>query len=470
MKLSLKKLPAILAALVLTVTGVTVASAPAHAADCPYPVADPASNDHPKANIRLISPVLTDDNSVHRTELEIQFTEDCDWFGVGTRFNQVYVPFGQNVTMTFHATNPAGAPLANTRVKLRGNKGYSGSNAPVRINGVKARPAPSNASDGADVYATTDAYGNVSYMIMSPDSCETYGGKLPAAPGSLTDTTPNDLKGDPTEDCYSQFLPEITGEKTDSSDFVEFHYYDASAEDNSADSATVSAMAPVLNETNAIVGDGVTQAYALVGTTQVMAFQALKDDGTYARNLPVKVKIGMEASGSNASVSAGLVGNTMLGASTTLTAANMSAEGDQLVLSGTTDAFGTVTFLVKNTDTTGETQPSSMTAAPPVSGAKFSRITAELDGVETMSSEIEMHYYKPTPPTTITITAVGRKITVTINNAIGKTSTISITGKAKITLKPTVAKKVLTYTLTKGVKKIVVTANGKTLTKTFTLK
>ena len=87
---------------------------------------------------------------------------------------------------------------------------------------------------------------------------------------------------------------------------------------------------------------------------------------------------------------------------------------------------------------------------------------------------VEFHYYKPgavvVKPTTITATASGRKITVTINNAIGKTSTISITGKAKVTLKPTVAKKVLTYTVTKGVKKVIVTANGKTLTKTFTIK
>ena len=470
MKLTLKKLPAIIAALLLAVTGVTVASAPAHAADCPYPVADQSDNDNPKDNIRLISPVLTDDNSVHRQDLEIQFTQDCDWFGVGTRFNQVYVPFGQNVTMTFHATNPAGVPLANTKVKLRGNKGYSGSLAAVRINGVKARPAPSSAADGADVFGNTDAFGNVSFLIASPSDsdCSSYGGSLPKAPANITDPTPHDVLNDNTADCYSQFLPEITGEKTDSADFVEFHYYDASTEDDSVSSATVSALAPVLDETNAVIGDGNTQAYALVGSTQVMAFQALQDDGSYARNQNVKVIVGMSGSNSNAAISAGIYGNASNGAATTLTANNPA--GDQLVLTGKTDAFGTVTFLVKNTDTNGEAQPATLTTAPPVTGAKFSRISAALDGISSSGNSIEMHYFKPAPPTAITIAASGRKITVTITNAVGKNSTIAITGSKTVTVKPTKATQVYSYTVAKGSRTVTVVANGKTLTKKFTIK
>ena len=73
MKLSTKKSLALLATALLSTVGLTVASAPARAADCPYPVADPTSNDNPKTNIKLISPVLNDDNSVHRVGLETQF-------------------------------------------------------------------------------------------------------------------------------------------------------------------------------------------------------------------------------------------------------------------------------------------------------------------------------------------------------------------------------------------------------------
>jgi len=59
---------------------------------------------------------------------------------------------------------------------------------------------------------------------------------------------------------------------------------------------------------------------------------------------------------------------------------------------------------------------------------------------------------------------------VTIKNAIGKTSTITITGKSKVTLKPTVATKVLSYAVKKGKITVKVVSNGKTLTKVFTIK
>jgi hypothetical protein len=87
-----------------------------------------------------------------------------------------------------------------------------------------------------------------------------------------------------------------------------------------------------------------------------------------------------------------------------------------------------------------------------------------------IADALELHYFKPLPPTSITAVASGRKITVTINNAIGKTSTITITGRPKVTLKPTVAKKVLAYTVKKGKITVKVVSNGKTVTKVFTIK
>ena len=467
-----KKLTSLSVAALLSFAGLTAASAPAHAADCPYPVTDQTTNDHPKDSIRLISPVLDDSNSVRRYDFEGQFTLDCDWFGVGMRFNQVYVPFGQNVTLTFHAqTEPAGVALVNTPVKLRANKGYSSSNANIRVNGLKARPAPSTAADGADVTGYTDINGNVSFMIASPDDCTAYGGMLPKAPKSLDADTPHDVTTDPMQDCYSQLLPEITGEKTDSADFVELHYFDPTGLDDSTDSANISLLAPTLSESNAIMGDGVVQAYAPIASKQVIAFQATKDDGSWARNAAVTVRINLGASGSNAMIAAGIVGNTARGASTTLTYSDPSKTADdQLVLTGTTDAFGTVTFTLNNLDTSGEPVPASKTSPVPVSGAKFSKIAVELTGKDNVGNALEIHYYKPVPPTTLAIAAVARKITVTINNAIGKTSTISITGKSKVTVRPTKAVQTYSYLVTKGVKTVTVVSNGKTLTKKFTIK
>jgi hypothetical protein len=471
MFLTSKKFLAFTATILLAIVGVGAVSAPAQAAECPYPVTDQTANDNPKAHIRLISPVLTESNSIRRTELEQQFSVDCDWFGVGVRFNQVYVPFGQSTTLTFHASTPAGAPLVNTKVTLRANKGYSSSNAPTRINGTRARPAPFNPGDGSDIDAYTDINGNVSFIVLSPDDCTLYGGTLPPAPSSILSDTPNDRNSDPTTDCYSQFLPKINGEKTDSADFVELHYFNAEGLSYSTDSATLSLLSPGFTNTNSIQAENTVKAYAPIGSKQFLSFQALKADGTWARNLPVKVRINLANSGANAKISAGIVGNASLGASTTLSTADATKTAeDQLVLSGTTDAFGVVTFTLNNTDTAGEAPPATATSPVPTTGAKFASITAEITGVTSTANTYEIHYYKPVPPTTITITAAGRKITVTINNAIGKTSTVAITGKAKVTLKPTIAKKVLTYTLTAGAKTITVTANGKTLTKKFTLR
>ncbi|MFN5558937.1 MAG: hypothetical protein ACK472_05620 [Rhodoluna sp.] len=471
MKLNTKKFGAFAATLALTLLSVGVISTPAKAADCPYPVTDQTSNDNPKANIRLVSPVLTDSNSIRRYDFEGQFTLDCDWFGVGMRFNQVYVPFGLSTTLTFQATSPAGAPLANQKVTLRANKGYSSSNANIRVNGVKARPAPSNAADGASVFGNTDSNGMISFHITSPDDCEAYGGVLPAAPTRLDADTPNDRNQSPMTDCYSQLLPSINGEKLDSADFVELHYFDSSALTYGTEEAEIKLLAPLLDDSNSIAGDGVVQAYVPVTTKQVVAFQALKPDGSWARNVDVRVRVNLADSGATAKVSAGIVGNSANGSATVLTAADqLKTAEDQLVLSGKTDAFGIVTFYLNNLDTLAPAPPATKTTPVPTEGAKFARVFAEVLNKTSIGSALELHYYKPVPPTSITITASGRKITVVINNAIGKTSTVSITGKAKVTLKPTSSKKVLTYSVTKGVKKITVTANGKTVTKTFTIK
>jgi len=471
MNLTSKKLGALVATALLSIVGIGAISAPAHAADCPYPVADQTTNDHPKDSIRLISPVLTEDNSIKRYDFENQFTVDCDWFGVGMRFNQVYVPFGLRTSLTFHAANAAGVPLANTVVTLRANKGYSNSNAAVRVNGIKARPAPANASDGANVTATTDVNGNVTFVINSPDDCTTYGGVLPAAPLHLDSDTPNDRNADPTTDCYSQFLPSITGEKTDSADFVELHYFDSSALSYNATEVSLALLAPTLDGTNSISGEGVVQAYAPLASKQIIAFQATKEDGSYARNQAVTVRINLANSGANAKITAGIVGNSALGSATVLSTADATkTTEDQLVLTGVTDAFGVVTFNLTNTDTVGEAQPATKTTPVPVSGGKFAKMIAELTGVTTMGSAVEFHYYKPALPITVSAAASGRKISVTIKNAIGKRFTVSITGLKKVTVKPTKATQVYTYTVTKGSKTVTVSADGRTLTKKFLIK
>jgi hypothetical protein len=475
-KMSVKtnKLIAFASTALLSIVGVGAISTPANAAACPYPVENQAANDKPVNNLRLISPSLTDDNSIRRYDFESQFTMDCDWFGVGMRFNQAYVPFGLRTNLVFQATSATGVPLANTKVTLRANKGYSSSNAAVKVNGIKARPAPSNASDGANVIGTTDVNGVVNFVVASPDDCEAYGGMLPAAPANPGADTPNDTNADPTTDCFSQFLPSITGEKTDSADFVELHYYDPAALSFTATDATVSLLAPTLRavespagKANALDNNGTLQAYAPIASKQVIAFQALKANGSFAMNQPVTVRINLANSGATAKISAGIF--SVAGFVAPLPANPSKTAEDQLVLTGTTDAFGVVAFSLNNTDTVAGAPPKTSTTAIPA-GSKFSRISAEITGKVNTGSPVEFHYYKPVPPTSITAAAVGRKINVTLNYAKGKKSTITITGLKAVSVTPTVDKKVYAYTVKKGKITVKVTSNGKTLTKVFTVK
>jgi hypothetical protein len=458
----------------LSIVGVGAISTPANAAACPYPVENPASNDKPKYNIRLISPSLTDDNSIRRYDFESQFTMDCDWFGVGMRFNQVYVPFGLRTNLVFQATTPTGAPLANANVTLRANKGYSNSNAAVKVNGIKARPAPSNASDGANIVGKTDANGVVNFVVASPADCEEYGGLLPDAPSSPGADTPNDTNADPTTDCFSQFLPSITGEKTDSADFVELHYFNPAALDFTATDANISLLAPTLRavetpagKANALDSNGTLQAYAPTGSKTVVAFQALKANGSYAINQPVTVRVNLANSGATAKVSAGIF--SVAGLVIPVPANASKTAEDQLVLTGTTDAFGVVVFSLNNSDTTASAPPKTSTSALPA-GSKFARVYAEITGKVNTGNPVEFHYYKPIPPTVIAATAVGRKISVTLSYAKGKRSVVTITGLKPVAVTPTVDKKVYTYVVKKGKITVKVTSNGKTLTKVFTVK
>jgi hypothetical protein len=472
MNLTSKKLGALFATALLSMVGIGAISAPAKAADCPYEVLDQKANDNPKAVIRLISPVLTEENSIKRWDFESQFTNDCDWFGVGMHFNQVYVPFGLRTNLTFHASTPAGAPLVNTTVTLRANKGFSKSNANIKLNGSTVRPAPESPLDGFKTTGVTDVNGNVTFVVSSPDDCTLYGGRLPAAPTRFDAETPNDKLRDPTKDCYSQLLPSITGEKTDTADFVELHYYDSSALTYNATDVSLALLAPTLDDTNSIAGDGVVQAYAPLASKQIIAFQATKtSDGSYARNQAVTVRINLANSGANAKITAGIVGNASNGRTTVLTTAdNTKTAEDQLVLTGLTDAFGIVTFTLNNADTEGGAAPATKTTPVPNPAVKFAKIVAELTGATSNGNAVEFHYYKPIPPTSITATAAGRKITVVINNAIAKKSTVTITGLKAVSVTPTVAKKVLTYTVKKGKITVKVVSNGKTLTKVFTIK
>ena len=484
MSLNTKKFLAIALTGLLSMTAVGSVSSPANAAPCTEGISDnPTGNDNPVANLRLVSPTLTDENSVRRYDFEGKFVNDCHWFGKGLRFNQVHVPFGLRTNLTFQATNKYGAPLVNTQVILRANKSYSNSNALVKVNGIQIRDAKAGV-DGGPVVGRTDVNGLVNFVVAPPTTCEREDiSTLPDAPATLSTDTQNDINQSPATDCFSQFLPSINGEQRDSSDFVELHYYDPAGLDFTASDASISLLAPTLRaveteagKANALDNEGILQAYAPINSKQVIAFQALKADGSYAMNQPVTVRVNLANSGATAKVSAALATNTFAGFAAPQPANPLKTAEDQLVLTGTTDAFGVVAFTLNNSDTVASAPPASSTAALPAE-SKFARIYAEITGKVNTGNPVEFHYYKPIPPTTITAVAVGRKVSVTLNYAKGKRSVVMITGLKSVAVTPTTDKKVYTYIVKTGkitskTTKITVkvTSNGKSLTKVFNVK
>ena len=138
------------------------------------------------------------------------------------------------------------------------------------------------------------------------------------------------------------------------------------------------------------------RAYAPVGSNIILTYYATDA----ATDLPlinqeIKLRVNKAYSGSNALVK---VGN-----SATTTGIEKSNGTDQLQVTGTTDQFGYVTFVLDNIDTIGEPQPTSLTVdAPPLSNdanpavSLYSQIFPEVTGQSTDQADMtEFHFYQP---------------------------------------------------------------------------
>ena len=169
-----------------------------------------------KPEIRMASPALTDTNSIHRTDLETQYSVDHDWYAKGIGVHQVYAPVGSTNVLTYVAKDDNGNPLAGATVKVHVNKAYSASNAKV-TDGTTPTAAvdTSQNNDGALWTGVTDPFGAVVFNMKNLDS------KGEAVPATLTSEVP--LAG--AGAVFSQLYPEISGQATDIADMTEFHFF-----------------------------------------------------------------------------------------------------------------------------------------------------------------------------------------------------------------------------------------------------
>jgi len=457
MKTSLKKTWVALATSALTIASLTGVVAAASAlpsdADCKTatgygldPAGQPTANQTPQYAIKVVAPLLTSKNSYEDTGLEANFTQACNWFGAGMRFLQSYVPVNTTNTLAFQVTDSkSGLPKAGVEVTLRANKGYSGSNANVTVNGLTVKNGSVwSALDGGRIKVTTDSNGLAIFTVAFVD-CDTYGGIPRAKPASLN-RKPAVVTTD-SPDCFSQFLPQINTQSTDNADFVEFHYYDDTGVSYAVPaSAKIAAAAPVMTADNSVKIDHGYQNYALVGSTNTYLFSAFDaTSGAPIRNTDYHVNA--NGFGSTANIGGGA--------------------GVDSVFSGKTDGFGTILVKNVNKDTIGEAMPSAFNVLS--TGNVFSRTVPAITANDTTDG-IETHFYAMPKPSAV-VTAAGKVITVSLVNAKGKKAAITITGlraasKTATSDAPTAFK----FTVTKGVKTVKVVVGGVTVTKKVTIK
>ena len=181
---------------------------------------DPASSDPaPVTNptIRLALPVLSDTNSIHRTDLENLFSVQNTWYPTGIGVRQAYLPTGSTNTLAYHVTDDNGQPLRNATVKVHVNKAHSASNAHMTDGTTPTDATKDNSANGNFDQAlwtgTTDGFGNVFFSMHNTDSV---GEATPATLTTAVPTTGTLL--------FSQLYPEVTA-GADHADMTEFHFF-----------------------------------------------------------------------------------------------------------------------------------------------------------------------------------------------------------------------------------------------------
>lgn len=416
MKFSLKRVLATVGAFALTLGGLAAGTSPASAA-APYS----------GAFITLVSPVLDETNTSEATKNQAmaQTWVDSGWFGSGLKYQRSFAPVGSTITFVYHVADAAGKSLAGQPVTLRVNKQYSVSRAAIKIDGQNAKPATS-AADGLRVTHYTDDSGNVSFTIQNMDTP----GTTEQEPASFTDAPI--IAEDGLDDIHVQVLPQIVGEKEDHSVITEIHFYEpANNNPQPVTSPTIRLQTPQLTDANSIprtdldtlfsvtntwypVGIKVRQAYLPTGSNNMLTYRVTDDNGKPLRNAEVKLHVNKARSGSNAKVTNGVT-------PTDLTKDNSAATGDndQALWTGTTDAFGTVTFNFKNLDTTGEATPATKTTAVPTTGVtKFSQLWPEVTAGADRADMTEFHFFGSFKAPTRSVAA-----TVSGTAKVGKTLT-----------------------------------------------
>ena len=162
-------------------------------------------------SMRLVSPAFGPSNSIDTTG------DIAQWYSAKTRAYYTYIAAGTTLTLKYLVTSDGTKPLANKEVTLQVNAPYSLSKANWLFGSTKIGAPTSDSASGADLKATTNAMGEVTFIIKNTDTTGTEA--KPATPTSPA----------PKVRLYGTFKAIISGygDKDADVDLVTFDIYAA---------------------------------------------------------------------------------------------------------------------------------------------------------------------------------------------------------------------------------------------------
>jgi len=384
-------------------------------------VAIPSSLAADAATVRLVSPVITPSTSIDRTSNDLQIATQ-KWYREGSKSLVITSPEGKELTLKFLVTKDGTTPWAGQTLILQVGAPYSGSNGTWDANGTEIGPQAGTWSDAAagQVTATTGADGFATFTFKNKNSGAKY---------KTSDVLSGSFQfSDNPNRRYTQFKPTIAGlgdynEPYLIKDIINVDIVQDGAAVTPTPTTSPSAtptptptpvktfpsmrlISPAYGPANSVdtTGDiaqfysAKTRAYYTyisAGTTLTLKYKVTSDGTAPLANTEVTLQANAQYSGSKANWVSG---------TTKIAPGSDSAPGAQL--KAKTNASGEVTFVVKNTDTTGtEAKPASPNAAAPITGRLYGTFKPVITGYGDKDADIDLvtfDVYAAAKATTIT--------------------------------------------------------------------
>jgi hypothetical protein len=386
-------------------------------------VAIPSSLAADIPTVKLVSPVTSGSNSIDRTSNDLQIATQ-KWYREGSKSLVITSPEGKELTLKFLVTKDGTTPWAGQTLILQVGAPYSGSNGTWDANGTEIGPQAGTWSDAAagQVTATTGADGFATFTFKNKNSGAKY---------KTSDVLSGSFQfSDNPNRRYTQFKPTIAGlgdynEPYLIKDIINVDIVQDDAAVTPTPTTSPSAtptptptptpvktfpsmrlISPAYGPANSVdtTGDiaqfysAKTRAYytyIAAGTTLTLKYKVTSDGTAPLVNTEVTLQANAQYSGSKA--------NWISGA-TKIAPGSDSAPGAQL--KAKTNAAGEVTFVIKNTDTTGtEAKPASPNAAAPITGRLYGTFKPVITGYGDKDADIDLvtfDVYAAAKATTIT--------------------------------------------------------------------